>query len=229
MKYKWLLFDADGTLFDYDQAEQSALQRTFEFARLHYEPTYREIYRRINHQLWLEFEQGIVSAESLRSKRFELLFAAIGIELDAQLFSDQYLRHLANASELMEGAFDIVQALREHYQLALITNGLKDVQRPRLARSALKDCFGAIVVSDEVGAAKPDPAIFEIAFTQMGNPARDQVLLIGDSLTSDIQGGNNYGIDTCWFNPAHAPRPANVTITYEIHHLGDLRILLESQ
>ncbi|CAG0945216.1 2-haloacid dehalogenase [Anaerolineae bacterium] len=227
MKYTWLLFDADGTLFDYDQAEASALQRTFENFRLQYEPAYREIYRRINHQLWIEFENGSVSSELLRVKRFELLFAEIGIAVNTESFSNKYLSNLANASELMDGAFEVVQVLRERYQLGLITNGLKDVQRPRLVQSALRDCFAVFVISEEVGAAKPDPAIFDVAFQRMGNPTRDQVLLIGDSLTSDIQGGNNYGIDTCWFNPSHAPRNDSVTSTYEISRLNDLvQILL---
>ena len=92
--------------------------------------------------------------------------------------------------------------------------------------SALRDCFAVFVISEEVGAAKPDPAIFDIAFRQMGNPPRDQVLLIGDSLTSDIQGGTNYGIDTCWFNPAHAPRNDSATIVYEISRLNDLLQIL---
>lgn len=226
MKYKWLLFDADGTLFDYEKAEQSAVQQTFEYFHLRYEPAYREIYQRINHQLWLEFEKGLVSSESLRVKRFEVLFGEIGVSFDSEMFSDRYLVHLANASELIDGAYEVIQHLRPHYQLGLITNGLKDVQRPRLQQSALKDAFAAFVISEEVGAAKPDPAIFQVAFRQMGNPSRDRVLLIGDSLTSDIKGGNNYGIDTCWFNPMHAPRNGDVTITYEINQLNDLLKIL---
>ncbi|MBI5031699.1 MAG: pyrimidine 5'-nucleotidase [Chloroflexi bacterium] len=227
MKYKWLLFDADGTLFDYEKAEQSAVQQTFEYFRLHYEPAYREIYQRINHRLWLEFEKGLITSESLRVKRFDLLFAEIGASFDSKTFGDRYLVHLANASELMDGAYEVVQALRPHYKLGLITNGLKDVQRPRLQQSALNDAFAAFIISEEVGAAKPAPAIFEFAFRQMGNPSRDQVLLIGDSLTSDIKGGNNYGVDTCWFNPSHAPRTIDVTIIYEIDHLTDLIKLLQ--
>ncbi len=227
MKYTWLLFDADGTLFDYDKAEDSALQQTFEYFRLRYEPAYREIYRRINHDLWLEFEKGAVTTASLRTKRFELLFAEINAQFDTQMFGERYLVHLANASELMDGAYEVVQVLRKHYQLGLITNGLKGVQRPRLAQSALKDAFAAFVISEEVGAAKPEKAIFDVAFQQMGNPSRDRVLLIGDRLTSDIQGGNNYGIDTCWFNPSHAPRPTNVTITYEVDHLNGLLQILK--
>jgi YjjG family noncanonical pyrimidine nucleotidase len=226
MKYKWLLFDADGTLFDYDQAESSALETTFRTFRLGFEPAYREVYRQINQQLWLEFEQGAVSSIVLRVRRFERLFANIGLEVDTQAFSDSYLLHLANSSQLMAGALEVVQALHPHYQLALITNGLKEVQRPRFAQSALKDYFAGLIISEEVGAAKPDRAIFEAAFVQMGHPHRAEALMIGDSLTSDIQGGYNYGIETCWFNPTHAPRPVNIASQYEITHLTELISLL---
>ena len=107
-------------------------------------------------------------------------------------------------------------------RLALITNGLKEVQRSRLAGSTIGDCFEAVVISDEVGAAKPDRAIFEIAFSRMNHPRNEQVLIVGDSLTSDIRGGADYGIDTCWFNPMRKPRDLDVESQYEISDLSEL-------
>ncbi len=226
MSYQWLLFDADGTLFDYDKAEASALERTFSYFHLVFEPGDHLIYRHINQQLWLEFEQGIVSAEVLRVRRFERLLAAKGPQISPPAFSDQYLFYLAASSDLMEGALEVVQALRPSYQLALITNGFKAVQRPRLAQSALRDYFTMCVISEEVGAAKPAPAIFEAAFEQMGYPCRDKVLMIGDSLTSDILGGHRYSLDTCWFNPTRAPNHLDIASTYEITRLTELLPLL---
>lgn len=222
LSYKWLLFDADGTLFDYDKAEAAALEQTFAYFELGFEPGYRQLYRQINHQLWLEFEAGTVSAEVLRLRRFERLLAGKAAHINPQAFSERYLLSLAAGTDLIEGALEVVQALHPHYQLALITNGFKAVQRPRLAQSALRDYFPVVVISEEVGAAKPDPAIFQAAFEQMDNPSRAEVLLIGDSLTSDIQGGHNYGLDTCWFNPGSAPSHLDMASTYEITHLTDL-------
>lgn len=226
MIYKWLLFDADGTLFDYDKAEAAALEQTFTHFHLEFEPGYRQLYREINRQLWLEFETGTVSAEALRLRRFERLLAGQAHHISPQAFSDQYLLCLAAGTDLIEGALEVVQALQSHYQLALITNGFKAVQRPRLAQSALRDFFPVVVISEEVGAAKPAPAIFEAAFEQMGHPSRAEVLLIGDSLTSDIQGGHNYGLDTCWFNPTRAPNHLDIASAYEITHLAGLLPLL---
>jgi len=221
-----LLFDADDTLFDYGKAEAGALRQTFEQVGVKFEPEYLPTYQQINRQVWLDFEQGKISAEALRTRRFESLFEAIGVSVAPERFSAAYLPNLAMQSELTEGALQVVQALHGKYRLAIITNGLRDVQRPRLARSAIRDYIADIIISEEVGAAKPERAIFDAAFRRMGNPNKHVVLLIGDNLTSDIAGGNAYGIDTCWFNPAGQPRTGDIPVTYEIRRLTDLLEML---
>lgn len=222
MKYKWLLLDADGTLFDYDQAEATALKRTFEELGCAYQTEYAEVYRQINGQIWLEFEQGGITQERLRTRRFELLFEALKLECVPETFSSRYLSNLAEGIDLIEGAEEVLRALLGKIGLVMITNGLKDVQRPRFARSSIADCFTDFVISEEVGAAKPDPRIFDFAFDRMDHPRKEEVLIVGDSLSSDIQGGNNYGIDTCWFNPARKPHSADVNVKYEISRLYEL-------
>jgi 2-haloacid dehalogenase len=224
MSYTWFLLDADGTLFDYDRAEATALQRTFEHMGQPFEPGFVELYRRINGQIWLEFEQGKISQARLRTLRFEMLFQAIGVDLSPGAFSPRYLQNLAQGTDLIDGAEEVIRALHGRIGLMLITNGLQDVQRPRFARSALDGFFAGLVISEEVGAAKPHPRIFDVAFEQMGRPDREEVLMVGDSLTSDMRGGIDYGIDTCWFNPGQRPRDPGVGVRYEIQ---DLRQLLD--
>lgn len=228
--YRWLLFDADNTLFDYDGAWTRALQATFEELGLAFEPGYLATYERVNQGLWQAFEAGTISSGTIRVRRFELLFTEIGAELghdvDASVFSARYLRNLATQSDLVPDAEAVVRALHARYRLAIITNGFADVQRPRLARSAIREHISELVISEEVGAAKPDRAIFDAAFERMGRPARDAVLLIGDSLTSDIAGGAGYGIDTCWFNPHGQPARNGATSTYEVRRLRELLDLL---
>ncbi len=226
MTYTWLLFDADGTLFDYEKSEASALERAFAQVGERFKPTYLDAYRQINQDIWQEFERGQITAERLRLRRFEMLFQAFQLPIAPPLFSTFYLQHLATGTDLIEGAHEVVSALHGEYQLAIITNGLKDVQRARLAQSAIGSYFAEIIISEEVGAVKPDPAIFESAFARLGHPQQAEVLLIGDSLTSDIQGGQNYGLDTCWFNPTRQPHKPGLTSTYEIHHLAELAHLL---
>lgn len=228
MKYKWVLFDADGTLFDYDQAEATALEKTFAQTGPRFESSYIETYRQINERIWLEFEQGKISQARLRIKRFEQFLERINIEADPAKFSQRYLWHLADSSDLIEGAEETVSALYGQIGLVIITNGLQDVQRPRLAKSVISNYLADVVISEEVGAAKPDKKIFDVAFSRMGNPRQEEVLIVGDSLTSDIKGGNNYGIDTCWFNPRQRLCNLDVEILYEISHLSEIVSIVEA-
>lgn len=222
VKYKWLLFDADGTLFDYDKAEAMALESSFEQIGYRFESGYGEKYRQINGQIWQEFEQGSISQDRLRVRRFELLFEVIGFKFDPQAFSERYLKNLADGSYLIEGAAETVRLLYKRVGLMIVTNGLKEVQRSRLAKSAIGEYFSEMIISEEVEAAKPDKRIFDVAFGRMNSPKKDEVLIIGDSLSSDIKGGNDYGIDTCWFNPKRKPCDLDVDIRYEIGHLTQL-------
>lgn len=222
MKYKWLLVDADGTLFDYDEAEREALRRTFEQFGHAFQEQYIEDYRHINGQIWLDFEQGEIEQERLKIERFERLFEAIGVELDAQAFSARYLKNLGMGVDLIQGAREALQALGGEVRMMLITNGLADVQRSRIALSKLDEHFVDVVISEEVGASKPDATIFDVAFERMGHPEKEEVLIVGDSLTSDMRGGSDYGIDTCWFNPHGRARDRDVTIRYEIRSLDEL-------
>jgi 2-haloacid dehalogenase len=225
MSYTWLLFDADDTLFDYPLAEGKALRGTFEHFGQVYRSEYLRIYQVFNRQVWAEFERGETSALELRLKRFHLLFDEISLPIDPENFSQRYLENLARASDLYPGAAELLQALTGRYHLALVTNGLKEVQYPRLEHSTIRPFIDKIFISEEIGAAKPYAGFFEAVFKDIGNPPKDQVLIIGDSLTSDIQGGINYGIDTCWFNPAG--RTTSLPVTYTIKTLGQLLEILQ--
>jgi 2-haloacid dehalogenase len=227
VSYEWILFDADGTLFDYDRAEANALQRTFEEMGQRFEPGFVDAYRRVNGQIWLDFERGRISQERLRTRRFELLFEDTGLDLSPETFSPRYLQNLAHCTDLIDGAEEVVRALYGRTSLMLITNGLQEVQWPRFVGSALRGYFDGLVISEEVGVAKPAPGIFDVAFKAMGHPDRAAVLMVGDSLTSDMRGGIDYGIDTCWFNPGRQPRDPELEIRYEIHDLRQLLGLVE--
>jgi len=229
MTYTWLFFDADGTLFDYDKAEEKALRATFGDLGLPFREEYGLLYREFNAQVWKDFEAGRTTAERLRVERFERLFGAAGLSADPEAFSRGYLPNLALGSDLMPGALETLRALRQRFHLALITNGLKDVQRPRLARAGIAELFEQVAISEEIGAAKPAPAYFDALFARIGGLPRQQALVIGDGLTSDIQGANLYGLDACWFNPQGLPRDPRYALRYEIRALGELPGLLAAQ
>ncbi len=225
--YPWLWFDADGTLFDYQRAEATALKNTFEALHLPFEDSYLELYREINQRLWQALERQEVTQAVLRLRRFELLLEAIQLNTSIDQLSSVYLEQLAISAELMEGAYVVLETLHKTSHIAIVTNGLQSVQRGRLARSPLKPFVDELIISEEIGAAKPSPAYFEIASARTGHPLKSEVLLIGDSLTSDIRGGVEYGIETCWFNPAGEPRPEELPIKYEIRHLHELLDVIE--
>ena len=224
--YTWLLFDADDTLFDYDQAEGVSLSGAFAQFGVPYSPEALPLYRRINDQMWEAFERGQITQAALATRRFEILFETLGLPAPPPTFSAAYLEHLGRCAFLIDGAEAVLRALQPRYRLAILTNGLKAVQRSRLERSAIRDCFTEVIISEEVGAAKPDAAFFDLAFERLGWPAKTEALMIGDSLTSDMRGASRYGLDTCWYNPTRQPPPADIALTYEIAALEELIALL---
>jgi len=220
MNYTWLLFDADETLFDFPRAEANALKWTLDELGIPSRPDYFEIYARCNLAVWKEFERGLVTSLELRTKRFHLFFDEVGIAADPETVSPLYLQNLALGTDLLPGAEETIRALKPYFRLGMVTNGLADVQRPRLLRSALADCFEGVFISEEVGAAKPARAYFDAVFSAIGNPRKSEILIIGDSLTSDMRGGIDYGIDTCWYNPDS--KSTDLPITFQISKLSEL-------
>ncbi|MBN2116915.1 MAG: YjjG family noncanonical pyrimidine nucleotidase [Anaerolineales bacterium] len=225
--YSWLWFDADGTLFDYDRAEATALRHAFSSLRLPFEDSYLELYRRINQDLWQALERQEITQAVLRPRRFELLLESIQLSASIDRMSSIYLERLTTCADLIEGAYEVVQTLHRTSRIAIVTNGLHSVQRGRLRRSTLYPFIDEVIISEEIGVAKPHPAFFDAASARTGQPPKSEVLLIGDSLSSDIRGGADYGIDTCWYNPAAEPRPDGLPITYEIRRLRELLDVLE--
>jgi 2-haloacid dehalogenase len=231
-RYTWLLFDADGTLFDYEAAERQALSATLGQFGLPFGPEVLATYQEVNGQLWRAFEQGQTTPDRIKTERFALLFDALdaaGRFPDPMAFGAAYLNTLGTCVDLLPGARAVLDALLGHVHLALITNGLTKVQRARLSNSGLEATFEAVVISEEEGVAKPDPGIFDVIFRRMGKPERSEVLMVGDSLTSDIRGANRYGIDACWYNPAGLPRDPDVEVRYEIAQLLELLPIVGAQ
>ncbi len=225
--YLWLWFDADNTLFDYNTAETTALLKSFQLFNLRFEEGYMDSYRRINQDLWHLLEQQEIKPEVLRVRRFELFLEDIKMTASVEQLAATYIEQLGLCFDLVDGAYEVLNALHVKSKIAIVTNGLTAVQRSRLELSAIKPFITELIISEEIGVAKPHAAFFDIAFERTGNPAKNDVLIIGDSLSSDMQGGLNYGIDTCWFNPAGVQRPADLKLTYEIRHLRELLKIAE--
>jgi 2-haloacid dehalogenase len=225
--YRLLLFDADGTLFDYELAEETALRNTFrKFGMAWDRETHLSLYRRINLALWAELEQGGISPTELRERRFGIFFAEMNTPPPEVDFGRTYLEELSCGSMLIDGALETVQALAPHFRLAILSNGLAEVQKPRFAASELDRFFPVRVISGELGLVKPDTRIFAHALDLCGITEKSDVLMIGDSPTSDLAGANAFGIDSCWYAPVVKQLPQGVRPTYTIHRLTELPSLL---
>jgi len=219
-KYKLILFDADGTLFDFHQGESDALRTAFAHYNLPYdEAVDLPLYRKINLEIWSEFERQRIDAGDLSRERFRRYLGELRLQTAPDAFSDVYLVALSQSTHIIEHAIEVVSELAGRFKLVLITNGLSAVQHPRFKKSSMYPFFSSIVVSEDIGIAKPQPGIFEHAFRSMNHTERRDVIMVGDNLSSDIQGGINFGIDTCWFNPHRQPRKTGIEPTYEIANL----------
>jgi 2-haloacid dehalogenase len=222
-KYKGIFFDADDTLFDYPRAERTALRACLREFHLSVDPRiFLESYRRHNSELWKAFERGETDQAVLRIERFRRLAVELNISgLPLDRISAFYLEALSGQRKLMPGALATVRALAQKLPLALITNGIAAVQRRRLAASPITPYFQAVIISEEVGVAKPDPRIFAPALQKIGVEA-GEVLYVGDSVTSDMAAARNAGMDFCWFNPGRVPVPAGQAPSFIIAAITEL-------
>ena len=220
--YEWILFDADDTLFHFDAF--SGLQRMFsrfdvEFSEQHYED-----YQRINKPLWVDYQNGSINALQLQQRRFDGW--ADSLQVTAQQLNSAYMAAMAEICSPIAGAASLLNALKGKARLGIVTNGFTELQQIRLERTGLRDHFEVLVISEQIGVAKPHRDIFDHALSLMGNPPRERVLMVGDNPASDILGGLNAGLDTCWLNVDKRPSPAGITPHYQISSLPELENLL---
>ena len=221
--YDIVLLDADDTLFDFGRAERHALQATLAAFGYHEPPAvWAGRFHAINKGVWREYEAGRATSGDIRVRRFALLLEELGHPADPHEMSRHYVTRLGEAAFLLPGARRFVSALQPLVPLGLVTNGIREVQRSRLARSGLESAFSAVVISDEVGIQKPDPRIFRIALESLGSGAGDRVIMIGDNLYSDILGAANAGIDSCWFRRPDEPSDPAIAPTHTARSFADL-------
>lgn len=224
--YKALFFDADKTLLDFVAAEKKGLERVFEKNGITLTDEIRSFYLEMNGQLWESYERGEIPRDTVLFTRFGRVFEHFGIDADGVAFEHDYRKELDKGHDLMEGAMELVQTLAPFYELYIVTNGTTETQYKRLGDSGLSPYFKDIFISGEIGSRKPMKAFFDHCFEKAPHLAPKDVLIIGDSLSSDIQGGNNAGIDACWMNAENKINDTNAVPTYEIHKLAELYDIL---
>ncbi|MBO4990355.1 MAG: YjjG family noncanonical pyrimidine nucleotidase [Clostridia bacterium] len=222
----FLFFDLDDTIFDFKKAESIALKKTLSAFGI--PPTDATIarYSAINQSLWERLEREEITRDDVKIGRFALLFQELGIKADAKKVTMLYQENLSHGHYYVEGAEEAIQALAKRYVLSLVSNGTSSVQRGRLAGCSVLPCFSHVFLSEDLGVEKPSPLFFERAFAAIEGFDKAKALIVGDSLTSDILGGIQAGIKTCWFNP-HGKKASAIPPDYTISSWKELDTVLQ--
>ncbi len=225
---KYLFFDLDDTLLDFHKAEAWAIRQALSQAGI--EPTGAVVarYSEINQSQWELLEEKKLTRNQVLIRRFQLMFQELGVNASCEDTQRCYENMLAKGHDFMPGAPELLELLKGSYQLYLVSNGTAMVQDCRLRDSGIEAYFQGIFISERVGVDKPQKEFFNRSFATIPDFDPSQAMIIGDSLTSDIRGGNNAGIQTCWYNPKHKPRRADIHVDYEISDLMELPMLLET-
>ena len=193
---------------------------------LPYTDEYISAYSEINDSLWKLLEVRGITKEELKVRRFVLFCERFGFEIDAELMAEMYVESLSDQSIMLDGAEELVKSLYGKCKLYIITNGIEYIQKRRLANSPIVKCFDGVFVSEQMGAEKPSLEYFEAVAREIPEFDKNKAIVIGDSLTSDIKGGINFGVDTCWYNPKGKALPENMAITYVASGFDEIRSII---
>lgn len=228
MIYKFLLFDLDHTLLDFDTAEDVALTQLLKEEGVTDIQAYKDYYVPMNKSLWKDLELKKIRKQELVNTRFSKLFSYFGIEKDGVYLAVRYQFYLAQQGQVFSGAMELLDNLIDRgYELYAATNGITAIQTGRLAQSGLAPYFNQVFISEQLQTQKPDAEFYEKIGARIPNFNKNHALMIGDSLSADIQGGNNAGIDTIWYNPHHLKNKSLAQPTYEIDSYQALLELLD--
>ena len=220
-KYKYLLFDLDDTLLDFGKAQILAFKKLLEDENIEYNDELFEKYETINKSLWRSFERGEISNKEVTRERFIRFFALFDRNVDGSEVDNRYRSYLAEGNQLFDGIIEMLEKLSLTHKLYIASNGIAITQYTRLKNNNLNKYFEKIFISEEIGSKKPDREFFEKIFDEIGIKNKDEVLMIGDTLTSDILGANNVGIDSCLVDIHKISNP-EIVPTYKVEKTIDL-------
>lgn len=228
-QYKHLIFDLDDTLLDFQDNERNSLEVIFTKYNIPFEEKSINQYKSINRRFWSLIEQGLIKKEEALTKRFEEFLALYGHDIKGEIVERDYQNCLNKGHKTIPKAIETLIELKNRgYKIFAGTNGIGKTQKQRLKDSKMVDLFDDVFISEEMGVEKPNSKFFEIVFDKYGFIKKEDTLMIGDSLASDIKGANNFGIDCVWFNPL-GKEVNDVKSTYEIRDLSELLLILDKE
>ena len=200
-KYTTLLLDADETLLDFPAAEKAAIKMVCDKFGIGFNEEIRATFSYINNALWKQLEKGLITRNLIRTRRFEQFAEHFGIKADSNEMAVYYVECLSTFGILLPGADEVCKKLGQKHNLYIITNGIGTVQAERLKRSGLLPYFSGVFVSEDIGSQKPNREFFDHVLANIPEKDKSKICVVGDSMSSDILGGINAGLDTCFFNP----------------------------
>ena len=227
-RFTTVLWDVDNTLLDFSYSQQHALTQCFRSIGREITREQIDLYVRINDDYWKRLELGEVTKEQLLTGRFLLLFEKLGIEgVDIGAFTEEYQTALGRVFAYLDDSLSICKALRGKVRQYVITNGVTATQRNKLELSGLAEVMDDIFISEQVGSPKPAPAFFDYCLEHIEEKDRSRILIVGDSLTSDIKGGIQSGIPACWFHKAAGGKDVKPGAARPDYEIDDLHRVFE--
>lgn len=223
MKYTTLFFDADETILDFERTERNALEKTFSKYGLLYNEEIRKRYLEINDALWASFERGEITKETILYNRFRKLFKELSWDDVKKEFEEDFQKLLSAHGYTIDGAVELCKELSKQFDIYILTNGVAKVQHSRFQDSGLLPYVKDIFVSEEIGFQKPSEKYFEEVMKRVPEQDKSKILMIGDSLNSDILGGNRAGIKACWYNPKRKENNTLAKPDFEVSDYEELR------
>lgn len=225
---EFLFLDLDDTILDFHKQETAAIGKTLQGVGIDPTPETCQLYSKINLRHWKMLEMGEITREKLAWHRFQELFDTLGVTADAKATAEYYWDNLSEGYYFLPGAQDAVKALAEKYTLYIASNGTARVQEKRLESADLKRYFAEIFISEHIGVNKPDKGFFTHCFARIPGFDPQKAMIVGDSISSDIRGGKNAGIMTCWVNPKGETAAPQDKPDFEIKSITELEELLET-
>ena len=222
---KAVLIDIDDTLLDFNACATVALKKCFIELGLPYEDDYFKVFLQINNALWAKIGTGEITQKEHRAMRFKLIFDKLNINYDVEKCESTFRDKLYQTAVPVDGAFQLLEYLYEKYDLYAASNAYSR-QHERMRISGLDKYFKKVFLSEDLGATKPTKEYFDKCFSYMGGVLNNQAIMIGDSLTADIEGGKNYGLKTIWFNPKDKPENPNIKPDYIVKSLSEIKNIL---
>ncbi len=222
-----ILWDIDGTLMDFKASEKKAIKAAFADFDIYITDEETALYSGINDKCWKMYEKGEIARKDVFTRRFYELFEITGFSCDVEKLNDIYLTYLGEKYVLYPETLSVLSSLKGRVRQYIVTNGHVKPQTMKIKDSGLSDIVDGVFISDAVGCPKPEKGFFDYCFDKIGNVVPENTIIIGDSLTSDMKGGNNAGIITCWFNPEGAENKTGAKIDFEIKSITEIYKILE--